>query len=149
MEKIIYLDNAATTRVYPEVLEAMNPFFTEHFANPAAFYSFANPAQKAVHEAREQVAKLIGAKNEEIYFTGGGSESDDREIRAILAVDLLDKRAAAFLVHLGKKITGASRYRNAEAEEIIINCLTRRTHLRRSVHKLGGKNAALVHLEIR
>ena len=82
MEKIIYLDNAATTRVYPEVLEAMNPFFTEHFANPAAFYSFANPAQKAVHEAREQVAKLIGAKNEEIYFTGGGSESDNWAIKA-------------------------------------------------------------------
>ena len=82
MEKIIYIDNAATTRVYPEVLEAMNPFFTEHFANPAAFYSFANPAQKAVHEAREQVANLIGAKNEEIYFTGGGSESDNWAIKA-------------------------------------------------------------------
>ena len=82
MEKIIYLDNAATTRVYPEVLEAMNPFFTEHFANPAAFYSFANPAQKAVHEAREQIANLIGAKNEEIYFTGGGSESDNWAIKA-------------------------------------------------------------------
>ena len=68
MEKIIYLDNAATTRVYPEVLEAMTPFFTEHFANPAAFYSFANPAQKAVHEAREQIANLIGAKNDEIYL---------------------------------------------------------------------------------
>lgn len=82
MEKVIYLDNAATTRVYPEVLEAMTPFFTEHYANPAAFYSFANPAQKAVHEAREQVAALLGAKNEEIYFTGGGSESDNWAIKA-------------------------------------------------------------------
>ena len=82
MEKVIYLDNAATTRVYPEVFEAMTPFFTEHYANPAAFYSFANPAQKAVHEAREQVANLIGAKNEEIYFTGGGSESDNWAIKA-------------------------------------------------------------------
>ena len=82
MEKVIYLDNAATTRVYPEVLEAMTPFFTEHYANPAAFYSFANPAQKAVHEAREQVAGLLGAKNEEIYFTGGGSESDNWAIKA-------------------------------------------------------------------
>lgn len=82
MEKIIYLDNAATTRVYPEVLEAMTPFFTEHFANPAAFYSFANPAQKAVHEAREQIANLIGAKNDEIYFTSGGSESDNWAIKA-------------------------------------------------------------------
>ena len=82
MEKIIYLDNAATTRVYPEVLEAMTPFFTEHFANPAAFYSFANPAQKAVNEAREQIANLIGAKNDEIYFTSGGSESDNWAIKA-------------------------------------------------------------------
>ncbi|MGN1155186.1 MAG: cysteine desulfurase NifS [Agathobacter sp.] len=82
MEKIIYLDNAATTRVYPEVLEAMTPFFTEHFANPAAFYSFANPAQKAVHEAREQIANLIGARNDEIYFTSGGSESDNWAIKA-------------------------------------------------------------------
>ena len=82
MEKVIYLDNAATTKVYPEVFEAMVPFFTEHYANPAAFYSFANPAQKAVHEAREQIAKLIGAKNEEIYFTGGGSESDNWAIKA-------------------------------------------------------------------
>ncbi len=82
MEKVIYLDNAATTRVYPEVLDAMMPFFTEHYANPAAFYSFANPAQKAVHEARSHVADLIGAKHEEIYFTGGGSESDNWAIKA-------------------------------------------------------------------
>lgn len=82
MEKVIYLDNAATTRVYPEVLEAMTPFFTEHYANPAAFYSFAGPTQKAVHEARSHVADLIGAKHEEIYFTGGGSESDNWAIKA-------------------------------------------------------------------
>lgn len=82
MDKIIYLDNAATTRVYPEVLEAMTPFFTEHYGNPAAFYSFATPAQKAVHEARSLVADLIGAKHEEIYFTGGGSESDNWAIKA-------------------------------------------------------------------
>ena len=73
MDKIIYLDNAATTRVYPEVLEEMMPFFTEYYGNPAAFYNFASSAQKAVHEAREKVARLIGAKSEEIYFTGGGS----------------------------------------------------------------------------
>lgn len=82
MDKLIYLDNAATTRVYPEVLEAMNPFFTEHYGNPAAFYSFANPAQKAVAEARGHVADLIGAKHDEIYFTGGGSESDNWAIKA-------------------------------------------------------------------
>ncbi len=82
MEKIIYLDNAATTRVYPEVLEAMTPYFTEYYGNPSAFYSFAGSAQKAVQEAREHVACLIGAKSEEIYFTGGGSESDNWAIKA-------------------------------------------------------------------
>ncbi len=82
MEKVIYLDNAATTRMYPEVLEAMLPYFTEDYGNPAAFYSFSNPAQKAVHEARETIAKFIGAKNEEIYFTGGGTESDNWAMKA-------------------------------------------------------------------
>lgn len=82
MEKMIYLDNAATTRVYPEVLEAMTPYFTEHYGNPSAFYSFSNSAGKAVTEARESVARLIGAKTEEIYFTGGGSESDNWALKA-------------------------------------------------------------------
>ncbi len=82
MEKLIYLDNAATTRVYPEVVEAMTPYFTAIYGNPSAFYSFANSAQKAVSEARENVAGLIGAKPEEIYFTGGGSESDNWAIKA-------------------------------------------------------------------
>ena len=73
----IYLDNAATTQVYPEVVEAMTPYFTEVYGNPSAFYSFSNEAAKAVTEARENIAKLIGARTEEIYFTGGGSESDN------------------------------------------------------------------------
>ena len=79
---MIYLDNAATTRVYPEVLEKMTPYFTECYGNPSAFHSFASPAQKAVTEARETIAKLIGAKTEEIYFTGGGSESDNWALKA-------------------------------------------------------------------
>ena len=82
MGKIIYLDNAATTRVYPEVLEAMTPYFTEYYGNPAAFYSFSSTAGKAVAQARETVADLIGAKKEEIYFTGGGTESDNWAIKA-------------------------------------------------------------------
>lgn len=82
MEKLIYLDNAATTQVHPEVLEAMLPFFTEDYGNPAAFYNFSQKAKKAVDEARENVANLIGAKPEEIYFTGGGSESDNWAIKA-------------------------------------------------------------------
>lgn len=82
MGKFIYLDNAATTQVHPEVLEAMLPFFTEDYGNPSAFYSFSQSAKKAVDEARQNVANLIGAKSEEIYFTGGGSESDNWAIKA-------------------------------------------------------------------
>ena len=82
MNKVIYLDNAATTRVYPEVLEAMNPYFTEYYGNPSAVYSFAGEAAKAVTRAREMLAELIHAKAEEIYFTGGGSESDNWALKA-------------------------------------------------------------------
>ena len=82
MKKIIYLDNAATTRVYPEVVEAMTPYFTEYYGNPSAFYSFSSEVGKAVAEARETIAKFIGAKPEEIYFTGGGSESDNWALKA-------------------------------------------------------------------
>lgn len=82
MRKTIYMDNAATTQVYPEVLEKMIPFFTEEYGNPASVYSFAGAARKAVEEARRNVAELIGAKPEEIYFTGGGSEADNWALKA-------------------------------------------------------------------
>lgn len=80
--KVIYLDNAATTQVYTEVLEAMNPYFTEYYGNPSSIYSFAGEANKAVTKAREILADLIHAKSEEIYFTGGGSESDNWALKA-------------------------------------------------------------------
>lgn len=82
MSKVIYLDNAATTKVYPEVLEAMNPYFTEYYGNPSSIYSFAGEANKAVAKARETLADLIHARAEEIYFTGGGSESDNWALKA-------------------------------------------------------------------
>ena len=82
MNKLIYLDNAATTQVYPEVLDAMLPFFTEHYGNPSAIYSLAGESRKAVADARASLADLIGAKTEEIYFTGGGSESDNWALKA-------------------------------------------------------------------
>ena len=81
-DKLIYLDNAATTQVYPEVLDAMLPYFTEYYGNPSAVYSFAGEAEKAVAKARETIASAIGAKTEEIYFTGGGSESDNWALKA-------------------------------------------------------------------
>lgn len=82
MKRLIYLDNAATTRVYPEVLEEMTPYFTEYYGNPAAFYSFSGTAGKAIAKARENAASLIGAKPEEVYFTGGGTESDNWALKA-------------------------------------------------------------------
>lgn len=83
MGKFIYLDNAATTQVKSEVLDEMLPYFRENFSNPSAVYSFAQEGKKAVDRARGQSADLIGAKPEEIYFTAGGSESDNWALKAI------------------------------------------------------------------
>lgn len=80
--KLIYLDNAATTKVDEEVFEAMKPFFTEYYGNPSAIYTFADNAKKPVDDARAAIASVIGAKTEEIYFTGGGSESDNWALKA-------------------------------------------------------------------
>lgn len=82
MKKQIYLDNAATTRVSEEVLNEMLPFFRETYGNPSAIYRFAGESKRAVDRARRQAAELIGASIEEIYFTGGGSESDNWAIKA-------------------------------------------------------------------
>ena len=76
MERI-YLDNAATTRVRPEAVQAALPIMTEIYGNPSSIHSFGREAKKALEKARCQVAAAIGAKKEEIYFTAGGSESDN------------------------------------------------------------------------
>lgn len=81
-DKIIYLDNAATTQVYPEVLEAMTPFFTEYYGNPSSIYTFAGKASEAVNKARGILAQGINTRADEIYFTGGGSESDNWALKA-------------------------------------------------------------------
>lgn len=77
MEKIIYMDNAATTPVKPQVFQAMEPYFSELYGNASSIYTFAGKATKAVDAAREGIAQFLGAKSREIYFTGGGSESDN------------------------------------------------------------------------
>lgn len=82
MDRTIYLDNAATTQVSEEVLQEMLPFFRQIYGNPSAIYSFADESKKALDEARKKVAGLIGAKQEEIYFTAGGSESDNWALKA-------------------------------------------------------------------
>ena len=74
---MIYMDNAATTRMSERAFEAMRPFFMEQYANAAGTYSFANASKEAVEKARKQVAKVIGAKSAEIFFTSGGTESDN------------------------------------------------------------------------
>ena len=73
----IYLDNAATTKTAPEVVEAMLPYFTENYGNPSSIYELAGRSSTAIDKARASVAAMIGAKPEEIYFTAGGSESDN------------------------------------------------------------------------
>lgn len=82
MKKTIYLDNAATTKTRPEVVEAMLPYFTEYFGNPSSVYEFSNPCKKAICHSREVIANALGAKTNEIYFTSGGTESDNWAIIA-------------------------------------------------------------------
>ena len=82
MEKIIYLDNAATTKTAPEVVEAMIPYFSEHYGNPSSIYSIAAESKKGVETGRKQIADVIGAKQEEIYFTAGGTEADNWALKA-------------------------------------------------------------------
>ncbi len=82
-KEIIYMDNAATTRMAPEVFDAMQPYLTDCYGNPSGIYGFAGKAGKAVNEAREMIAKSIGAKANEIYFTSGGSESDNWALTAM------------------------------------------------------------------
>ena len=77
----IYLDNAATTAVSPAVLETMLPYFTEHFGNPSSVHATGRDARKAIEAARRQVAAAINAQPQEIYFTAGGSESDNWAIK--------------------------------------------------------------------
>ena len=79
----IYMDNAATTPVRDEVLDTILPYFKEYYGNASSVYSIAKESKKALEKAREQVAKGIGANTDEIYFTAGGSESDNMALRGI------------------------------------------------------------------
>ena len=83
--KTVYLDNNATTRVAPEVLDAMLPYFSELYGNPSSMHSFGGQVAQSIREARGQVASLIGASPEEIIFTSCGTESDNAAIRSALA----------------------------------------------------------------
>lgn len=82
MEKLIYLDNAATTKTAPEVVEAMLPYFTEKYGNPSSVYSFSAGNKEDIAKQRDVIADALGAKANEIYFTAGGSESDNWALKA-------------------------------------------------------------------
>ncbi len=82
MDRFIYLDNAATTKTAPEVLEAMLPYFTEYYGNPSSVYSFASRNKDEITKQREIIADVLGAKGNEIYFTAGGSEADNWALKA-------------------------------------------------------------------
>ena len=85
MEKrFIYLDNAATTKTKPEVVEAMLPYFTEKFGNPSSVYEFAGQNKSAVTQAREIIAKALNAQTTDIYFTAGGTEADNWALKATM-----------------------------------------------------------------
>ena len=82
MSKLIYLDNAATTRTDPAVVEAMMPYFSENYGNASAIYTFGSSSKTAIQKSREQIAGMIGADPSEIYFTGGGTEADNWALKA-------------------------------------------------------------------
>ena len=82
--KRVYLDYAATTPTRPEVMQAMAPYFTEAFGNPSSIYSYGQEAKGAVEQARTRVASLIGARDEEIVFTSGGTEADNAALQGVV-----------------------------------------------------------------
>ena len=83
MKEFVYLDNAATTKVRPEVVEAMRPYFTEIYGNASAVYDFGQKCKQAIEDARETIAASIGTKAANIYFTAGGSESDNWALKGV------------------------------------------------------------------
>ena len=82
MDKLLYLDNAATTKTAPEVVDAMLPYFTENYGNPSSVYSFSSGNKEMISKQREAIADTLGASANEIYFTAGGSESDNWALKA-------------------------------------------------------------------
>jgi cysteine desulfurase len=90
--EIIYLDNNATTQLYPAVIEEMLPFLTKYYGNPSSGYGFAATARKAINLARERLAALLGCQATEIIFTSGGTESNNAVINSALQLDLRGKR---------------------------------------------------------
>ena len=87
-KRIVYMDHSATTYVLKEVLDVMVPYYSEHFGNPSSIYSIARDSKMAIDTARAQVAQALGAEPDEIYFTSGGSESDNWAIKGIASASI-------------------------------------------------------------
>lgn len=83
MNKTIYLDNSATTKIHPEVLDSMMPYLTENYGNASSIYHIGRESREAIDLARDKVAKALGAKSSEIFFTSGGTESDNWAIKGV------------------------------------------------------------------
>ncbi len=83
MTRQIYMDHSATTRVDPQVIEAMLPYLSEKFGNPSSLYTIGREARRAIEESRQKIADMVGAKKEEIIFTGSGTESDNLAIKGL------------------------------------------------------------------
>jgi cysteine desulfurase len=81
LENRIYFDNAATTSLEPKVLEAMLPYFTEHFGNPSSIYSYGRDTRAGIETARKTIAKILNAQTSEIIFTSGGTEANNMAIK--------------------------------------------------------------------
>ena len=107
MEHLIYMDHAATTPLKESVYDAMKPYLEEYYANASSVYRFAGKSTKAVEAARENIARFLGAEAKEIYFTGGGSESDNWALKGVAfakrerkAYHYLEDRASCRASHL-------------------------------------------------
>ena len=83
MEKLVYMDNAATTPVKEEVLKEMIPYFTEYYGNPSSIYGLGSKSKVAVEQSREKIANILNVKPREIFFTSGGTEADNWAIRGV------------------------------------------------------------------
>ena len=79
----VYVDNAATTPVHPQVMKEMLPYFTQYYGNPSSIHSFGRQAKHAMDKARERVAAALGAATDEVFFTGSGTEADNWAVKGV------------------------------------------------------------------
>ena len=93
-KRFVYADNAATTRLLPQVLDKMTPYLTEEYGNPSSLYAFGQKAHEAVQEARLTVAQRLDCRPDEVFFTSGGSEADNWAIRMAAKQQAAKGRAA-------------------------------------------------------